>query len=70
MMNKTQDQLLPRFPKSQTKMFIHSLVWTFFVSSTLLFVTVVFVTTGTSQGPVFYSPQELKENLFPDNRII
>lgn len=69
-MNKTHKQPLPKFPKPQTEMFIHSSVWTFFVGSTLLFVTVMFVTTGTSKGPAFYSPQEVKEQLLSIDRII
>lgn len=70
MMKKSQQQPLPKFPKSRTKMFIHPLVWMFFMTSALLFVTVVFLTTGTSNGPAFYSPQEVKEKLLSNHRVI
>ncbi|MDJ0659015.1 MAG: hypothetical protein QNJ42_05935 [Crocosphaera sp.] len=50
-------------PQSRPQTFIHPLVWSFFISSTLLFITVVFLTTGTSTGPTFFSPKELKEQL-------
>jgi hypothetical protein len=60
---KVKNYQLPKFPKSRTKTLVNPLVWAFFASSTLLFVSMVFLTTVTSNGPTFISPQEVEEKL-------